>query len=158
MRVRPFQSRDLVLLTAATGPGLQAGQAYLSPGLTPAVGSSLAGAGPAFTAVTDDGRPIGSIGLVEQWEGRALAWAVLAADAGRWLLPITRGVREFIALEPFHRIEAAVPVDFAEGHRWAQLLGFKLEAPVMRSWSAGRDFALYALIAPENRAEQGEGA
>jgi hypothetical protein len=157
MRVRSFQAADLVLLTAPAGPGLQAGQAYLAPGLTPALGSSLVHAGPAFTVATDDGRPIGCIGLVEQWEGRALAWAVLAGDAGRVLVGITRAVRRFLDLGRYRRIEAAVPVGFAAGHRWARLLGFTLEAPVMRSWSAGRDFALYALIAPENRAEPGAG-
>lgn len=154
MRIRPFASDDLATLEGPDGPGLQAAQAYLGPGLTPAMGEALRAQGPAFTVLGDDGRPVCSIGLVECWEDRALAWAVLGATAGRHLAGITRAVRRFLLVAPWRRIEAAVECSFTAGHRWARLLGFELEAERMRAWSNGRDFALYAWLRPENTQEQ----
>lgn len=159
MRIRAFRPADLATLAAPDGPGLQAAQAYLGPGLSSATGAALAAGGPAFTATGEGGRPICCIGLVEHWEGRALAWAVLGAGAGRHLVAITRAVRRFLALAPWRRIEAAVECGFAPGHRWARLLGFALEAERMTAWSGERDFALYAHVRtdarPENSIDQG---
>lgn len=154
MRIRPFAPGDLLELAAPAGGGLQAAQSYLSPGLTPAIGEALRAGGLAFTVEDDGGRPVSSIGLVELWEGRALAWAIMSAGAGRHLLGITRAVRRFLAVSPWRRIEAGVECSFAAGHRWARVLGFKLEAERMASWSAGRDFALYARLRPESTADQ----
>jgi len=84
--------------------------------------------GLAWTAFAD-GEPLACAGLVEVWEGRAYAWAILSVDAGRYMLALTRGIRSRLAAAPFRRIEMAVDAGFAAGARWAQLLGFRCETP-----------------------------
>jgi len=48
---------------------------------------------------------------------------------------------------PLRRVEAYVDFEFEPGHRWARMLGFKLEAPRMKCHRPdGGDSALYARI------------
>jgi hypothetical protein len=86
-------------------------------------------------------------GLVEVWAGRAALWSYVGEGAAPHLVRITKGVRRFIESAPHTRIETYVDVGFAAGHRWAELLGFKLEAPHMPSFFPdGRDAALYGRV------------
>jgi hypothetical protein len=51
-----------------------------------------------------------------------------------------------LLIADFKRIEAFVDANFAEGHRWIQMLGFVREG-YMRSFSPnGNDAVLYARI------------
>jgi hypothetical protein len=101
--------------------------------------------GQAWTALIG-GVPIACAGLVEIWQGRAYAWALLAEGAGRYLLPVTREIRSRLDASGFARVEMAVDAGFIAGCRWAELLGFKLETPEpMRKYLPnGRDAYLYA--------------
>lgn len=103
--------------------------------------------GEAWTALVD-ARPVACAGLVEVWEGRAYAWALLAEDAGPHMLAVTREIRSRIALAPFRRIEMAVAAGFTAGCRWAGMLGFICETPQpMRAYLPdGRDAWLYARV------------
>lgn len=95
-----------------------------------------------------NGRPLACAGVVEVWQGRAYAWALLAEDAGPFMLPITRAIRSVLDGAPFRRVEMAVDADFAAGRRWAELLGFDCETP--RPMPAylpnGRPAFLYARV------------
>lgn len=95
-----------------------------------------------------DGRPVACAGVLEVWQGRGYAWAILAHDAGHWMLHIHRAVRRGIALCGVRRIEMACAADFPQAARWAQALGFTLETPQpMRAYLPdGRDAYLYARV------------
>lgn len=103
--------------------------------------------GNSWTALVG-GRPIACAGLVEVWEGRAYAWALLATDVGPHLLAVTREIRSRLAATPCRRIEMAVADGFDAGCRWARLLGFYCETPQpMRGYLPdGRAAWLYARV------------
>ena len=94
-----------------------------------------------------DGKVMACAGLHVYWPGRAEAWAYVSKEAGPHMVAITRAVKAFLKLHDDKRIEAVVDLEFADGLRWIQLLGFELEAPKMRRYApGGRDCALYALV------------
>jgi hypothetical protein len=49
-------------------------------------------------------------------------------------------------LHPYKRIETSVATDFEQGHRWAQMLGFKNEGTMRCFTPQGMDCDLYARI------------
>lgn len=89
---------------------------------------ALAQAGPAWAVVAEEG-VVCLAGVQPQWGGRAVAWALLSESVGRHMLALTRAaVRYFDGLD-YGRIEMYVDAEFAEGCRWARLLGFTNETP-----------------------------
>lgn len=140
MRIVPFEPDHLKQLL------LQPSQAMMQPLLDSAeYAQSLKDAGPAYSLVDGD-EVFACAGLIPQWEGRAVAWALISEEAGPHFLRITRAVRRCFDLHPFRRIETAVSHDFQQGHRWAQMLGFTREG-LMRSYTPdGRDCDLYARV------------
>lgn len=139
----PFQPKHLGVLR------LQAAQAYLQPLLVkPEYGTALAGPD-TWTGIIDD-RVVGCAGVLPQWPGRAIAWALLTRDlsarhflrAHHKVLSVLRSAQRSGA----HRIETTVDAGFDAGHRWARALGFRPEG-LMRGYSPeGRDHVLYACI------------
>lgn len=106
----------------------------------------LAGCKYAFTGV-EEGRVLICAGLVEYWKDRAVAWAVVDTNCKPHFWKIHKAVKRFLEVAPYRRIEAEVDVDFEAGHRWAEMLGFTLEAPLMRAYHPnGRDCSLYAKV------------
>lgn len=103
--------------------------------------------GYAWTAL-DDGEPMACAGVVEVWQGRAYAWALLSEHAGRHMLALTREIRFRLARLPFRRVEMAVDAGFDAGARWARMLGFRLETPEpMRGYLPhGHDAFLFARV------------
>lgn len=94
-----------------------------------------------------DGKVILVGGLIEVWAGRAILWSYVAADAGKYMARITRGVLRFMEASGHRRIEMYVDANFAAGVRWAQLLGFHREAPKMAGFFPdGRDAILFARV------------
>jgi hypothetical protein len=125
---------------------LQPDQAYLRAFITPEVASAVA-AHEAFSALDEDGDVLGSAGVIKLWEGRGMAWAYLSVNARNYMLPITKAVRRFLAICPLRRVEMTVDAEFAEGHRWANMLGFKLECGRMRAYRPdGGACSLYAMV------------
>lgn len=124
---------------------LQASQAYFGPSVTEAYARELCAAGPAFAAV-HDGRVLGAAGLLPQWEGRAIAWALLSDAAGPHMLAITRAVKRFLAMQGYGRVETWAEVHFEPAHRWLKMLGFEFEARVRAYTPQGGDACLYGRI------------
>lgn len=93
-----------------------------------------------------DGKPIGCAGVVTQWPGRHVLWAYLRPDTGPHMLWITRQVKERLALYE-GRLEMTVRADFAAGLRWAGMLGFTVETPVLTAYGPeGEDHVGYIRI------------
>jgi hypothetical protein len=139
MIVAPFQYEDMHLLT------LQPAQSYLSGWVSEIEGRALE-EHPSYTG-WHEGVPIVSAGIIPQWQGRAIAWAFLAEVPKPVMIAVHRAVRDFLDGCYIQRIETSVRCDFPEGHRWATMLGFKMEAECMRAYGAdGSDAALYARV------------
>ena len=105
---------------------------------------SLVQAGPAFSVHADD-ELIGCVGLMNQWDGYARAYAFLGENAGKHLLSFTRQVKPWLAARPERRIDAAVETDFVQGLKWARCLGFQFEG-VMKKYFGARDCALFSMV------------
>jgi RimJ/RimL family protein N-acetyltransferase len=134
----PFKAEHLHVLR------LQAAQAALGFDLLEyARQLELAGGG--WTALVD-GAPVACAGLVEQWHGRALAWALIGDAAGRHFVSITRAVKRALNLAHYRRVEAQVDAEFSAGIRWAQLLGFEVESIMRKFTPEGRDAFMYVRI------------
>ena len=93
--------------------------------------------------IVADGSPVACGGTIEQWHGRHIAWAFLSEDSGPHMRYITRKSREIVAA-PKGRVEMTVRCDFAAGHRWAPLLGFSVETPMLAMYGPeGEDHTGY---------------
>ena len=139
MIVKTLTANDLLAMR------LQVSQAYFGPSVTEAYAREICAAGPAFAGV-HGGRVLGAAGLLPQWDGRAIAWALLSESAGSQMLAITRAVKRFLAMQVYRRIDTWAEVDFAPAHRWLELLGFEREARVRAYTPQGADAYLYARI------------
>lgn len=140
MRIVQFEPDHLKLLL------LQPSQAIMQPLLdNPEYAQSLKDAGPAYSAVDGDA-VFACAGFIPQWEGRAIAWALISAEAGRHFVTITRAVKRAMDLHQFRRVETAVAHEFPQGHRWARMLGFTREGLMRRYTPDGRDCDLYARV------------
>jgi hypothetical protein len=140
MRIIPFEASHLENLL------LQPSQAMLQPMLKErGYGDGLEKAGPSYSGVVGD-QVLACMGLLPQWQERAIAWGLIAAEAGPYFKTITRAVFRTMELHPFRRIEASVKTDFEAGHRWARLLGFQREGTMRAYTTDGDDYDLYARI------------
>lgn len=147
IRIVPYEPAHLARLD------LQDAQGVLRPLLAdPGYAAALARPGLAWTALAG-GTPVGCAGFLDQGGGRWLAWALIGRDMPRrgWLAA-TRAVQlriDRLRARGARRLEAVVHVAFAPGHRWVELLGFRLEG-IMRAYDPeGADCALYARILTE---------
>lgn len=121
-------------------PGTEAAQAFMTQ--------------PEYKHVIDDhfsisawvnNRCVAAAGIFPVFKDRAMAWAVLGADSGPYMRPITRKVKAALDLDHHKRVEMYVTTDFKEAHRWAKMLGFVCEAECLRYHGVfGQDEALYA--------------
>lgn len=141
MHIIPFQSDHIFQLR------LQNAQELFYAKFSPHYARALEDSGNGWTAMRD-GRPIACAGFVEQWEGRALAWALMAEDSGPHFVAITRAVKRAIAMARWHRIEAQVDAEFGAGLRWAEMLGFEIESKMRKFTPEGRDAFMYVRIKP----------
>ena len=138
--IEKFQPEDLENLL------LQPAQAFMKPLFSDAeYGESLA-QHPSYTAFSASGRVLGCGGAIEQWNGRAIVWALLACDSGKHFTAIHRAVASFLNGLPYHRIETTVDSNFAQGKRWADLLGFEFEGVARKYTPDGKDSFLYAIV------------
>lgn len=102
--------------------------------------------GGGFTAI-DNGQVIACAGLAEQWQGRMLAWAMLAGDIGpHRFVRVTRAIRRALDLAQCDRIEMQVDADHPQAIRWAQTLGFEVESRMRRFLPDGRDAFMFVRI------------
>ena len=76
--------------------------------------------------VVADGDPVACGGTLLQWPGRHQAWMYLNSKTGPHMRFITKAVKA--GMDKLQgRIEMTVRADFAQGHRWARILGFRIE-------------------------------
>ena len=96
--------------------------------------------------VVIDGEPMACGGTLQQWPGRHIAWMYLNAKSGPHMRYLTRVVKEGLE-KVVGRVEFTVRRDFDLGNRWAQMLGFEVEAPVLRAFGPdGEDHVGYVRI------------
>ena len=79
-----------------------------------------------------DGAVIGCAGVLPQWKGRAIAWALIGAMPRRCWPNVTK--HAIAGLEQAHaegsrRIEVNVRLGFKQGDLWVRRLGFAPVAP-----------------------------
>lgn len=93
-----------------------------------------------------EGLPVGAGGTIELWPNRHQAWAMLPEYGAAHLLPITRYAYEVVRVAP-GRVEMQVIADFMPGRRWAMMLGFQVETPLLRAFGPdGKDYIGYVLF------------
>lgn len=104
---------------------------------------------PNIYTVRDEQKTYCIFGLTYHWKTRAEGWAILDKASGPHLRFITKAIKSMIKLHAPKRTECTVDLDFSQAHRWAKLLGFHLEAPVLEAYGRhGENCALYVRIAP----------
>jgi len=123
MRVVPFQPEHVLALK------IQPRQSHEYPIISREEAERMLAAGPGFSAIGEDGTIYGAAGIIPQWPGRAIAWAMFAYNAGPHFVRITREVRRYLDTCGYERIEAAVDAMFPQAIRWIEMLGFERETP-----------------------------
>ena len=94
-----------------------------------------------------DGRVRACCGLTRYWENRGEVWVIFDVDSGMYFIRMVRAMKKFLDEVDCRRIEACVISNFIPGHRLVKLLGFALEAPLMRKYGVtGFDYSLYAKV------------
>lgn len=140
MRIEPFKAAHLV------GMQLQPAQRLsLDEGMTAEYARALEIAGGGYTALVDE-RVIACAGIVEQWRGRGLAWALIAEDAGRHFVRVTRAVHRALEMAQFRRVECHVDCEFGAAIRWAEMLGFEVESKMRAFTPEGRDSFMFVRV------------
>lgn len=125
----------------------QKAMAYLSDYWKPEHAALLERSPLAYTGIRENGKAVFCGGIVEYWDGRGEAWAVLDHDCRREFLAIHNHVRNFLNASPLRRIEATIDAKFSPGHRWVELLGFRCEGLLLRKYFPnGNDATLYARV------------
>lgn len=100
-----------------------------------------------FTAISEDGAVLAVAGVMPMWENVAESWAIFAPNIKKYFLSIHKVVSTYLNNISFKRVQMTVDFNFKEGHRWARLLGFKLEAGRLCAYLPdGRDVSMYARI------------
>ena len=99
-----------------------------------------------YTIYSDDGIIMACAGVHTFWEGYGLCWAFVSAKVKPHMSALVWVMKDFLERVPFHRLEAAVDVDFRNGHRLMRALGFQREG-VMRKYTVDkRDHVLYSIV------------
>lgn len=139
MNVVPFRTEHLWAIDA------QPSQEYVLRHVTPEQISSLEDNN-AFTCM-HDGKVLACFGWVEIHPTRASLWALISASSGKHFVAMTRIAKRLVQSLPHKRVEMDVDCGFEQGHRWARILGFTLDAPCLRAYRMdGGDSAIYARI------------
>ena len=89
--------------------------------------------GPLSWTLVCDGEPVVCGGFIQQWPGRYMSWSYVDPAHGKNMVIITREVKKKVD-EIQGRIEMTVRASFTQGLRWARLLGFSVETPLMRGY------------------------
>ena len=98
-------------------------------------------------SVFANGRIVACGGVIEVWQDRGFAWALISKGLPSQFIAIHRAARLMIESCGLGRIEAYIDSGFAEGCRWMDLLGFELDTPKpMQRFANGRDCYLYSRV------------
>ena len=85
----------------------------------------------ALTVLDAENRVMAIAGVIEKQPDVVSVWVLLAADAGRHMLAITRFLKWAMRenTRGYKTIETLVRSDFGPGHRWAKMFGFACVQP-----------------------------
>lgn len=123
----------------------QEAQSYVWDSVTPAQIKELESLN-SFT-VMNDAQPVACFGWIEQYPHRATLWAMMGNGTGKHFVGFTRIAKLLLNSLPHKRVEFEVDCEFEQGHRWARMLGFTLEAERLRGYRMdGGDSAIYARV------------
>lgn len=93
---------------------------------------------------------VGVVGLSLLWPGVALAWTILGDAVKACPVSLHKTVKRLLDFAirslKLWRVHLDVRVDFAEGQRWAESLGFKKECIMSKYGPTGVDHVLYARV------------
>jgi hypothetical protein len=103
---------------------------------------------PYVSSIEAEGKIVVAGGVSMYWHGRGEAWAFYDANLPKHLYPrVHKIMRMWFDLCPVRRIEAAIDIGDEIGMRRTEMLGFTLEAPLLRKFRPdGKDCALYARV------------
>lgn len=93
-----------------------------------------------------EGQVIACFGMIESHDQHLTAWSVLAQLSVAQLGFATRWCRAYLAALDVRRIDMVVRGSFAQGHRWAALLGFGREGVQQCFYPDGDDLHIWAQI------------
>lgn len=100
----------------------------------------------AFT-VLDDEYPVSCFGITDIYPGRAEAWTFFGKKSPHTFIVLFRAIKRALQVCNVRRVEAAIDIDYKEGHRWIKALGFELEVPLMKAYNIdGGDVSLYVRL------------
>lgn len=85
-------------------------------------------------------------GIMEYAPGIYEAWMLVDPAAGSYMIRMTRAFKDYFGSHPAKAIEAWVKVGFDKGHRYMDMLGFKLQAPDTSRDREGLNYARYLLL------------
>jgi hypothetical protein len=85
-----------------------------------------------WTMLYDD-VPLLCGGTLEQWPGRHSSWAFLNKHSARHMVAVVREARRIIR-RPKCRVDMTVRLDFLPGHKFAKMLGFRVETAIMDAY------------------------
>lgn len=136
MIVRAFDPADIDRIV------LQPTQAATRPLLDPRWVATLAGGGPAYTA-EEAGRIVACAGFLEGERG-ALLWSFLCDRAP--MRRLTKMAWRLLAVHPYPKVVATTAIDFPQGCRWLEMLGFRAAEIIPEMGADGRDHWLYERI------------
>lgn len=110
----------------------------------------LKNCGPAFSAVLEDGRIIGSAGLIRFQPWRATAWAYIGALAldHPFLVhrKVLRGLNMLMLENGIKRVEAEVQAGDGKAIEWIRRLGFKHEGDMPGCGPNGEVYSRYGKV------------
>ena len=139
MIVVPFEARHIFLLLP------QPSQFEEVASITMDMAKQLEGL-TAMTAI-HDGEVLACAGVLGLHRNRGLAWTYISANAGKHFIQLHRLTKAYLDALQYNRVEMDVAYGFEQGHRWARLLGFEVECPLMRKYFAdGGDATRYVRI------------
>ncbi len=101
-----------------------------------------------FTLIID-GKTACCGGVMMYWAGRGQIWSVFNEEFKDNFVPVFRGIKKFLneQLKTYRRLEVSIPIDYPQGVRRIEMLGFKLECALAKKFLPdGRDCSLYALV------------
>lgn len=125
----------------------QESMAYLNSSMSDDVKLGFERQNDSYTLINEEGRVVCCGGVVDMWGGRGELWAIFDKNCKKDFIGIFRTISRFIENIPYRRLESVVDWDFKAGHRFVEMLGFKLETPFMGAYRpGGKDCSMYVRI------------
>lgn len=105
-------------------------------------------AGHPTVAIWADGQVIGVMGFSQYWRGVGVVSAIFTDDVNKYPLAFYRAVRRRLdeLMTGLHRVEMTVKLDYEQGIRFAEALGFEREGILRKYTADGSDCVMFGRI------------